>query len=398
VNVLWLTTKSPWPPTDGGRLLQALTLEALRVRGVVVSVLAPLSAGDETSREEAAASTAGTVLLEVRRRRPLELAWAARPGALPAAIARHHHRAVLAEVERRVAAGSVDLVHVEQVHAFANAEPALAAGLPVVLRAQNVESDLWRGAVRLLPVRGAPLALEGLRLAAWEGRAVRRATATVALTAPDAARLARLGRLAPGAVRVVPAPFPASLPSAGAALGGEPPVVLFGSGGWLPNRDAARWFLRSVWPLVHRRLPRAVLHWFAGASAPSVAGVEVHAAPADSARAYAPGSILVLPLRLASGVRMRILEAWARGVPVVATAAAAAGLDAAPGRNLLLADRPEEFAAALAELAGDPHRRAGLAAEGRRTLEAAHDPAAVAARLEAIYAEAAAAAGVTRSR
>jgi glycosyltransferase involved in cell wall biosynthesis len=165
-------------------------------------------------------------------------------------------------------------------------------------------------------------------------------------------------------------------------------VVLLGSGGWLPNRDATRWFLAEVWPEVRRQAPGAVLHLYAaGSERPGhlPAGVEAHLPPADSRDAFAPGAILVVPLRIASGIRMKILEAWARGLPVVATPEAAAGLEAEDGRDLLLAEDGPGFASALARLATEPGLREGLVAAGRRSLAAHHDPAAVGRRLLEAY-------------
>jgi len=84
---------------------------------------------------------------------------------------------------------------------------------------------------------------------------------------------------------------------------------------------------------------------------------------------------------------MKILEAWARGAPVVATPAAAAGLESTEG-TLLAADAGE-FVAALESLVGRPDSIRRLTDFGRRDLARFHDPAAVAARLRAIAAEAA---------
>jgi glycosyltransferase involved in cell wall biosynthesis len=164
--------------------------------------------------------------------------------------------------------------------------------------------------------------------------------------------------------------------------------VLLGSGGWLPNRDATRWFLAEMWPEVRARVPGALLHLYA--SAPDVSssvpeGVETHPAPADSREAFAPGAILAAPLRIGSGIRMKILEAWARGLPVMATPEAAAGLEAEDGRELLLAEDGPGFASALGRLASEPGLREHLVAAGRRCLAERHDPAAVSRRLLEIY-------------
>ena len=110
-----------------------------------------------------------------------------------------------------------------------------------------------------------------------------------------------------------------------------------------------------------------------------------HDAPIEIREAYAPGSILVVPLRIASGVRVRILEAWARGVPVVATRAAVEGLDVADGHGVRLADTADAFARAIGELHESSDARARLISAGRALLAERHDPGACAARLEAIY-------------
>ncbi|MEO1083584.1 MAG: glycosyltransferase family 4 protein, partial [Acidobacteriota bacterium] len=163
-------------------------------------------------------------------------------------------------------------------------------------------------------------------------------------------------------------------------LDGDPPVVLFGSPGWWPNRDGSRWFLEAAWPAVRRAHPAARLHLF-GFGAEASPGVEQHPAPRSSADALHPGSILAVPLFVSSGVRMKILEAWARGVTVVASPAAARGLRFEDGRELAVADGVDGWVRAVGAAAAS--REARIEA-GRRAL-GAHDPPVVAARLEEIY-------------
>jgi len=147
---------------------------------------------------------------------------------MPLSVARHSLAAVRREVARLLGAERFDLLHAEQLQALPQVPRAGEAPVPpVVLRAQNVESDLWGAASRRRGgLAGRLLAAEARRLAACEGAAVRRAAATVALTAADAARLAELaaagGHAAP--VHAVAAPFPARLPAGTTALFGDPPV------------------------------------------------------------------------------------------------------------------------------------------------------------------------------
>lgn len=401
MRLLWIATKPPVPPIDGGRLVAWTTLQALAEAGVEITLVAPLPPGEDAAAIEgelAAVCHPRLVRTAPRGRVPALLRSVL--GARPYAVVRHTLPAVAREVERLVASERFDAVHAEQLHAFAQAEPALRAGLPVVLRAQNVESDLWRAAAGLhdlLPPGAGPwLAREARRLARYEGQAVRRAAATIALSERDAERLRELaGPSLRGRAHVVtiPPPFPAELPPADHELPGDPPLVLLGSGGWLPNRDGTRWFLEEVWPEVHARIPGAVLHLYAAERERPKRlpeGVHPHPPPADSRDAFAPNAILVVPLRIASGVRMKILEAWARGVPVVATQEAAEGLAAADEAELLLARDSRSFAAAVGQFGPGHALGAELRAGGRDLLRRRFDRDRVAGELLRLYG------GVTR--
>lgn len=391
MRLLWIATKPPVPPVDGGRLVALLTLEGLAGAGVEIDLVAPIAPGAPAAElaavREALAPLCRPHLVPAAPRLAPFAAVGSFLGGPPFSIARHTLPAVRSVVADLLAGERFDAVHVEQLQALPQAEPAFAAGVPVVLRAQNVESDLWRATAELHPWAGRWLAREARRLAAHEGEAVRRVAATVSLTEPDAARLRELAGTE-ARIEVVPPPFPTELPAADEALPGEPPLVLLGSGGWLPNRDGTRWFLEEAWPTVQAKVPGAALHLFAGAgehSAELPPGVALHPPPEDSRSAFAPGSILVVPLRIASGIRMKILEAWARGVPVIATPEAAAGLGAEDGRELLVVRQPEEIAHSVRRLGAEPALRHRLIRHGRERLLARHEAATACAPLLALY-------------
>jgi hypothetical protein len=386
-NVLLVATKAPWPPVDGGRLLLLNTLAGLAEAGHRATLVAPVDPARFDLREvgEALASWCEPRLVPAA---PLPL-WTALVRAgyrAPLSIARHALPAVRREVERCLKAAPFDVLHAEQLQALPQAEPAFARGLPVVLRAQNVESDLWReAALRGRGVRGAVLRIEARRLARWEGEAVRRATATLALTAEDASRLRALAG-GGGNVSVLRAAFPELPAAAGDRLPGDPAVVVLGSQGWVPNEDSVSWFLSEVWPAVVSALPGVVLHLFGAAPSTVPGNVSIHPSPRESAEAFRPGSILAVPLRIASGVRMKVLEAWARGVPVVGTPEALAGLEVEDGREALVAADAPGFVAALSRFHREPAAR--LIAEGHRARRERHDPPRVTADLLAAYAAA----------
>jgi hypothetical protein len=361
MRVLWVGTKAPWPPRDGGRLVAWLTLRALEDAGHTVTLVTPEDG---------------------ERRGLLSASLRAAASGLPVTAVRHALPSVAARVARWLETGAFDVVHAEQPHALAACADAFRRRVPVVLRAHNVETDLWRAAgdgpgARSFLARG-----EAPRVLRWERAAVRQAAHTVALSEEDAARLRAI---AGGGARVtvVPPAFPAALP-AGAPLAGRPAVVVAGSAGWLPNERGALWFAREVWPAVSAALPEAHAHVFGGASF-DLPRATWHPAPDDATDAFAAGSIQAIPLPFASGVRMRILDSWARGLAVVATSAGASGLGAADGRELLLADTPAAFAEAIGRLQREPALVGTLASHGRERLLARHDPQAVAAALARVY-------------
>lgn len=359
----------------------ARTLDGLAERGNHVTVVAPVppSAGDVRSPPGVefigvptrTRSRAASLVDSVRRREPL-------------AITRHRSAAVAAAVRSQLATSSFDIVHVEQLQAMPQAQAALGARVPVVLRAQNVESDLWRRLAEVRPAWRLLATREANRLAIAEAEAVRRAALTLAVTGADADRLRALSG-GSGRVEVLKVPMPRDLPPAPGSLPGHPAVVML-AGRWLPNRDGAEWFLRECWESIARELPEARLHVFGERLAGPVDRVDWHPAPEQSGDVFVEGSIHVAPLRIASGARVRILEAWARGIPVVATPQAAAGLDVADGEGLRLASTPGEFAGALRDLTDGT--AAQVVAAGRERLAAWHDPGLIARQLETYYQEA----------
>jgi len=161
-----------------------------------------------------------------------------------------------------------------------------------------------------------------------------------------------------------------------------------------PNADGVRWFLREVFPLVRRAVPGVSLT-IAGARPPrDIAQAAAIQPDAVAVTGYVPdlvplletASVVVVPVRAASGMRVRILESLARGVPVVTTTTGVEGIDAVNGRHLLVADEPEDFARAVVRVMREPGLGAALAREGRRLVVEKYDWQAALPALEAVYA------------
>jgi glycosyltransferase involved in cell wall biosynthesis len=157
-----------------------------------------------------------------------------------------------------------------------------------------------------------------------------------------------------------------------------------------PNVEGALWLAREVWPLVRRMHPGARLT-LAGRAPPTtiqaLAGgdLRVPGAVSNLRPLYARSSLVVAPIFWGSGVRIKLLEALACGLPVVTTALAAEGIDLQPGQSALFAERPDAFAEAIVRLLGDGALRARLGAAGRAIVERDYDANAIGARLADLY-------------
>jgi polysaccharide biosynthesis protein PslH len=176
-----------------------------------------------------------------------------------------------------------------------------------------------------------------------------------------------------------------------------PGTVLFtGTMAHLPNRDAARWLALEIMPAVRARVPEAKLRIVGSAPPPEVLdlagpGIEVIADAPEMEPHLAAAAVVVAPIRSGGGMRMKVLEAMARGKAVATTPLGAEGFSSlAPELPLAIGNGGEELAAAIAALLGDEAGRRELGRRARAFAERWHTPQAWARRLEEVYEEAAA--------
>jgi polysaccharide biosynthesis protein PslH len=148
-------------------------------------------------------------------------------------------------------------------------------------------------------------------------------------------------------------------------------VVYFGLLSTVPNVDAVTHFAREIWPRIAAAHPEARCKIIGGRPPPSLmalAGprVELTGFVADLRPHLASAAAVVVPLRLGGGTRLKIVEAMAMGKPVVSTTLGAEGIEALPGRDILIADEPQNFATSVVRLLEDPQLSARVGRSARR--------------------------------
>ncbi|MGD1149190.1 MAG: glycosyltransferase family 4 protein [Thermoanaerobaculaceae bacterium] len=379
LRVLVVATKSPWPSSGGGRIAVGALVDALEASGISVRVVAPAGAAHGQDGHYPLLRT-----VEVTPRPWLSVAGRRILGG-SAVVSRWELGPLEVAVNDEIGRFRPDLVHVEQIH-LGWLIPRLARRLPVLLRQQNVESDLLRQLARVSPP-GIAWALRGeaRALARFEADACRRAHLVAAISEFDAASLRCV---APDAhVEVLPPVAPAAPGANRERLEGDPPFLCLGSFDWWPNRDGARWLVRDVWPAIRRALPRARLH-LAGPGSETigrnVGGIVHRGFVVSSGPLYDQDATALIPVRAASGVRVRLLEAWAAGVPAVSTPIGVAGLSVCDGQGALVAEEAGRFAELAIRLASDQATRASLREAGKARL-AEFTPERVVERARSLY-------------
>ena len=267
--------------------------------------------------------------------------------------------------------------------------PALreATGARLVLRSVNVEHEIWEGLARGERRIARRLYLGHLarRLREFEVATLNAVDAIVPVTPEDAATYARLGATVP--LSVAPVGIETCDYPDRSGLGTPLTLTFLGSLDWRPNLEAVTWFLESVWPIVRRAVPRA--RFLVGGSNPppdlagrlGAEGVRFLGRVPDARDFLASGAAMVVPLRSGGGMRVKILEAMALGVPVISSPLGAAGIGALDGTEILLAAGPEALAAACTALLLDRDRAVAIGRAGRQRVHETFDAGGIGAHL-----------------
>jgi glycosyltransferase involved in cell wall biosynthesis len=236
----------------------------------------------------------------------------------------------------------------------------------LVLNLHNVESVLLDRSAAVSPAPQAAL----LRRFAARSRSleriwIRRFDTVLVTSDDDAARVGVPAVVYPNAIPFMEQPRVEKADS----------IAFSGNLEYEPNQAAVRWFRERVWPRL--REARPTLNWrLIGKNSHAVQRyvtgderIVVTGPVPDAVKELARNRTAVVPVVSGSGTRVKIVEAWAAGLPVVSTTLGAEGLPGCPGKHLLIADSPEDFGAAVLSVIESEQLQAELGASGRRLYE-----------------------------
>jgi glycosyltransferase involved in cell wall biosynthesis len=173
---------------------------------------------------------------------------------------------------------------------------------------------------------------------------------------------------------------------------GSTNILTLGTLHYPPNADGIRWFITEIFPLITRQIPEATLtilgknppQDFLKIAEDNPGKISVTGFVPDLTPYMQQASLMVVPVRAGSGMRVRILEALAQAMPIVTTTVGLEGIDAQPGEDVLVSDTPEDFGAAVIQLMRDADLQAKLAQNGRRLAEDSYDWRVVLRKLDQV--------------
>jgi glycosyltransferase involved in cell wall biosynthesis len=265
---------------------------------------------------------------------------------------------------------------------------------PTLIATHNVESQIWRRRAECSKnfLERIFFGLQEAKMLWFERRALRRATAVTAVTEADAETMRKWGARA---VTVVPNGVDLAM-----YLGitdqkqVENEILSVASLDWFPNIDAIEYFVNEIFPSIQKALPNIVFRIVGRrpteslrAKLSAVPGIDFVGEVKDVRSYLDRAAVIVVPLRIGGGSRLKILEALAAGKAVVSTSVGAEGLDLNPGKDVLIADSPQDFARGVINLLLAKAARRELGANGRKLVTEKYGWNEIGRRLEAIWLE-----------
>lgn len=253
------------------------------------------------------------------------------------------------------------------------------AGLPSVLDMHDVVDEALRSIARTLPGSAARwrTRIDSLKWRAHQRRLVRGVSLVAAVSERDAAVFRRHG--APRVVTHANGVDLAGYEFVDHSANRRNRLLMTGHFGYLPNIDAARWLSREIVPRLRARNLAITLRLVGRdvSGGPWSDGIYAEANVPDILPYFDAADVLIVPLRAGGGTRIKLIEAFAKGLPCVSTSIGCEGLPVENGVHLLVADTTDDLVEATLRLLADRELRARLARNARELVERRFDWTAI---------------------
>lgn len=306
----------------------------------------------------------------------------------PFLVATYISREAKAAVEHELNSGQYDLIHMETFYLMPNLPKTR---VPILLVEQTIEYLVYQRYVqnsRIWPLKPF-LYLDVLKIKLWEYYFWKKANYLAAMSTDDLAIMLKSGHKKEGGIVAngVDIDF---FEKKRTAKTSRPTVLFVGNFKWLPNKDAAIYLVEEIWPLIKKQVPQAKL-WIVGRNPTEtikkynrLRDVRVGQVP-DIRDAFAQADVLLAPIRNGRGTKYKVLEAMAAGVPVVTTPLGAQGIEARPGKEIIIANTTTDLAQQASSLLKSKNKDQQLARLAKKLVKDKYNWPNISQRLDQIY-------------
>ncbi len=373
-----LTNKVPYPANDGSSIAMASMVDGFVKNGVSVSLLSLNTRKhfkDEKSINKSLPRQIDFHKVDVNTNiTPLGAAINLISGQ-PYHVSRFYQGAFVRELTRILQQKKFDLIQLEGLSMVVYLDLIRRhSKAPVSLRAHNVEYQIWERHIANEAdyFQRSYLKLQVNRLRKFELTALKKVDAVVSITAEDDTIINQLTE----GVKSISIPCGIALDTTEVCTSSShnSDMAYLASFDWLPNVQGLEWFLEKVWPILIKRRPDITFKLGGRHMPPRFKnimenGIEVIPDVPDMKKFVCGSGIVVIPLLAGSGMRIKIIENMALGKCQVSTSIGAEGVQVENGRNILIGDSPEEFAAQVLKALDSEELRKKIETNARMTIE-----------------------------
>ncbi len=355
MRILWLKAEKLLPVHNGGNIRSYHLARSLSARHDLTFFSYYAGEPDRAYEQQLESALPGAASLATGKpslsglRRILDYA-AHLPARPPYAVSRFASSAVRARLHSWFQQRRFEVVVCDFLDAAVNLPRQIS--IPVVLFQHNVESEIWRrhAETEANPITRLLYGIEFRKMLRYERRTVNRFDHVIAVSEHDRRLMSEW--VDPSRITVVPTGVDLHQFQPSAVTARQPVVVFVGAMDWEPNVDAVEYFCAEIWPAITQRIPAARFRIVGRNPGPRVqklasSSVEVTGSVPSVLPHLHEAAVVVVPLRVGGGTRLKIYEAMAAGKAVVSTSVGAEGLDVNHGHDILLADDSGAFAAAV---------------------------------------------------
>ena len=403
MNILFLTQILPYPPNSGPKVKTWHVLKYLSQSGHKITLASFVRPEELPYLEEVKQVCASVFVVPIRRSRISDIGYYLRSQVtgLPFLVERDVVVEMRSLVDQIVSLGDIDVIHADQLTMTQYALPFAQSlsGKPVlVFDAHNAVWTITERMKQSMPFYlRLPLILETKRIKQYEGRIIHDFNATLAVTELDRQALIsaihKNGPTTTVPITVIPIAIDTHQILPVIRRPGSLNLLTMGTLYYPPNADGIRWFVEEVFPLIRSKVTGATLT-IIGKNPPKDFlklaedknnGIVVTGFVPELDPYFAESGLTVIPVRAGGGMRVRILEAFARAMPVVTTTVGLEGIQAQPGRDVLVADSSDDFADAVIRLLNNEELQDQLSTNGRHLVETKYDWQVTLKDLDKVY-------------